>query len=236
VPGRLQRYDSRSISRDIDLESRLAANPGTLRCAPILNPDTLLEFIMTIRIVLASHSGYGHTQRLADSVAEGARSMLDVDVRQLDVADFTDSDWQSLAQADAIVFGAPTYMGGPSGQFKVFADATAKVWFAQGWKDKIAGGFTCSMAMSGDKFSTLQYFVTLAMQHSMIWVGTGMMPAMRPGHPDELNRLGGYIGVMAQADNVPPEQSPPAGDLATGRAYGARIAQVTRQYQQRRPL
>ncbi len=191
---------------------------------------------MSVRVAIASHSGYGHTQKLADSVAQGARGVLDVTVDQLNVAELNDAGWQTLAQADAIVFGAPTYMGGPSGQFKVFADATAKVWFAQAWKDRIAGGFTCSMAMSGDKFSTLQYFVTLAMQHSMIWVGTGMMPAQRAGHPDDINRLGSYLGVMAQADNVSPELSPPAGDLATAHAYGARIAQVAKQYQLRRPL
>jgi hypothetical protein len=33
---------------------------------------------------------------------------------------------------------------------------------------------------------------------------------------------------MAQADNVPPEQSPPKGDLDTGRAYGRRIAEQVR--------
>ncbi len=186
---------------------------------------------MTVRVVIASHSGYGHTRRVADSIAEGASSVLNTEVVQINVAEVSESGWQLLAQADAIIFGAPTYMGGPSGQFKVFADASAKVWFAQGWKDKIAGGFTCSMAMSGDKFSTLQYFVTLAMQHSMVWVGTGLMPAMRAGHPDELNRIGSSVGVMAQADNVAPEQSPPSGDLATGKAYGARIAQLTKQYQ-----
>jgi NAD(P)H dehydrogenase (quinone) len=119
-------------------------------------------------------------------------------------------------------------MGGPSGEFKKFADASAKVWFSQGWKDKLAGGFTCSLNMSGDKYSTLMYFVTLAMQHGMVWVGTGTMPPRRPGHPDETNRLGSSIGAMAQADNVPPEQSPPRGDLDTARAYGRRIAEQAR--------
>lgn len=189
---------------------------------------------MSIQLTVVSHSGYGHTQRVADALAEGAASILGTEATQLNVADISEAGWLQLAQADAIVFGAPTYMGGPSGQFKVFADASAKVWFAQGWKDKIAGGFTCSMSMSGDKLSTLQYFVTLAMQHSMIWVGTGLLPGARAGHPDELNRLGSYLGVMAQADNVPAEQSPPAGDLATARAYGARIAEVARQYRHRR--
>jgi NAD(P)H dehydrogenase (quinone) len=180
------------------------------------------------RIAIAFHSGYGHTRRVAESVQAGAASVAGAQVTLIDVSQVSDAQWDELAKADAIVFGAPTYMGGPSGVFKTFADASAKVWFSQGWKDKVAGGFTCSLNMSGDKYSTLMYFTTLAMQHGMIWVGTAMMSPTQPGHPDEMNRLGSTIGVMAQADNVPPEQSPPKGDLDTARAYGERIAQMAR--------
>ena len=70
--------------------------------------------------------------------------------------------------------------------------------------------------------------VTLAMQQGMIWVSLGQMPAAKPGAPDLANRIGSYIGVMAQADNVPAEQSPPKGDLDTAHAYGARIAHYAR--------
>ena len=180
-------------------------------------------------LVVAFHSGYGHTRRVADAVVAGAQSVAGVRVEAIDVQKIDDAGWATLAAADGIIFGAPTYMGGASAPFKAFADASASVWFSQAWKDKIAGGFTCSMAMSGDKYSTLMYFVTLAMQHSMIWVGTGMLPASRSGHPDEINRLGSYIGVMAQADNVAPEISPPNGDLETAHAYGKRVATVVTQ-------
>jgi NAD(P)H dehydrogenase (quinone) len=180
------------------------------------------------RIVVAYHSGYGHTKRVAEALREGAASVPGAQAALLDVAAVGDAQWAELAAADAIVFGAPTYMGGPSGVFKTFADASAKVWFSQGWRDKLAGGFTCSLNMSGDKFSTLSYFVTLAMQHGMIWVGTGLPPPATPGDPAAINRLGSSIGVMAQADNVPPEQSPPEGDLATAREYGRRIAETAR--------
>jgi len=182
------------------------------------------------RIVVAFHSGYGHTKRIAEALREGAASVPGAEASLLDVTTVGDAQWAELAAADAIAFGAPTYMGGPSGDFKKFADASAKVWFSQGWKDKLAGGFTCSLNMSGDKYSTLMYFVTLAMQHGMVWVGTGMMPPLQPGHPEELNRLGSSIGAMAQADNVPPEQSPPKGDLDTARAYGKRIAEQARRH------
>jgi NAD(P)H dehydrogenase (quinone) len=179
-------------------------------------------------VVIAYHSGYGHTKKIAEGVRAGAAAVAGTEATLLAVETIDDAGWAKLAAADAIVWGSPTYMGGASGPFKVFADASSKVWFTQGWKDKIAGGFTCSLSMSGDKYSTLMYFVTLAMQHSMVWVGTGMMPSQQPGAPETLNRIGSSIGVMAQADNVPPEQSPPQGDIDTAVAYGRRIAEFAR--------
>jgi NAD(P)H dehydrogenase (quinone) len=55
-----------------------------------------------------------------------------------------------------------------------------------------------------------------------------MMPSATAGAPEQMNRIGSTIGVMAQADNLPPEQSPPQGDLDTARAYGERIAMFAR--------
>ncbi len=177
------------------------------------------------QVVVAYHSGYGHTRMVADAVREGAAGVPGASASMIDVATIDDAGWNRLDAADAIVFGSPTYMGGPSGAFKTFADATAKVWFTQRWKDKIAGGFTNSLAMSGDKSWTLAYFVTLAMQHGMIWIGTAMLPSAVAGDPDALNRLGSYTGLMTQSDNVPPEESPGPGDLDTARAYGRRVAE-----------
>jgi NAD(P)H dehydrogenase (quinone) len=182
----------------------------------------------SVSIVVAFHSGYGHTKKIAEAVAAGAASVSGARAVLLDVSALQDNDWGEMNLAQAIIFGAPTYMGGPSAAFKAFADASAKIWFTQGWKDKLAGGFTCSQNMSGDKLSTLNYFTVLAMQHAMVWVGTGLPPALRPGDPQALNRLGSSVGVMAQADNVPAEQSPPKGDIDTGFFYGARIAQFAR--------
>jgi multimeric flavodoxin WrbA len=118
--------------------------------------------------VVIYHSGYGHTQRIAQSVAEGANAQLiaiDAD------GNITESDWAALDSADAILMGSPTYMGSVSWQFKKFADASSKQWMSGAWKDKVAGGFTISANLSGDKLSTLQYFITLSMQLGMVWVG-----------------------------------------------------------------
>ena len=180
-----------------------------------------------IRVVVAHHSGYGHTKKLAEAVGERAGG-AGASASLLPVEGIDAEGWAALEAADAIVFGAPTYMGGPSAQFKAFADASSRAWFSGLWRDKLAGGFTCSLSMSGDKFSTLTYLATLAMQHGMVWVGTGTMPATVPGAPEAINRLGGYFGVMAQADNVSPELSPPKGDLDSARGYGARITKMAK--------
>jgi NAD(P)H dehydrogenase (quinone) len=180
------------------------------------------------RIVVAYHSGYGHTKKLAEAVLDGLLS-AGADAKLIAVADIDEAGWADLDAADTIVFGAPTYMGGASADFKKFADASSKAWFTQKWRDKIAAGFTNSASMNGDKFSTIQYFVTLAMQHSMIWTGTAIMPAnTKAATRNDPNFLGGLTGLLATSPaDASPEEAPPAGDLETARAFGARVAAVT---------
>jgi NAD(P)H dehydrogenase (quinone) len=117
--------------------------------------DELKAHDELMRVSVAYHSGYGHTAKQAEAVANGAGSVPNTDVCLLPVTDLSEESWQTLDRSDAIVFGTPTYMGGPSAQFKAFADASSKVWYAnQGWEDKVAAGFTNSGGMSGDKLNT----------------------------------------------------------------------------------
>jgi NAD(P)H dehydrogenase (quinone) len=180
-------------------------------------------------IVVVSHSGYGHTAKQAEAVLAGAASVPGAHALALTIdaeGNLPDNAWESLAAADAIIFGSPTYMGGPSWQFKKFADASSKAWFGQAWKDKVAAGFTNSASLNGDKHSTLHYFITLAMQHGMAWVGSGMMPAnTKAAQRDDVNHLGSFAGAMAQSPaDSSPEEGPPPGDLETARLFGARVA------------
>ena len=126
------------------------------------------------QVVVVYHSGYGHTQRMAQAVADGAGAQLvAIDAE----GNLPAGGWEQLKAADAIIFGSPTYMGGVSWQFKKFADASSRPWYAQEWKDKLAAGFTNSAGMNGDKQGTLTSLFTLAMQHSMLWVSQGLMPS-----------------------------------------------------------
>ena len=175
-------------------------------------------------IVVVYHSGYGHTQRMAQSVAQGAGAQLlaiDAD------GNLPEGGWAQLAAAEAIVFGAPTYMGAPSWQFKKFADASSKPWFAQTWKDKLFAGFTNSAGVQGDKQVTLDYFYHLAMQHGGIWIGLGLLPAnSKAATRNDLNNLGASIGAYMQSPSDCSVEEIPQGDLDTALAYGQRIAEV----------
>ncbi|MBS0451647.1 MAG: flavodoxin family protein [Proteobacteria bacterium] len=173
-------------------------------------------------IVVVFHSGYGHTQRMAQAVADGAGALLipiDAD------GNLPAGGWDAIAAARAIVFGAPTYMGGPSWQFKKFADASSKPWYVQAWKDKLFAGFTNSAAMNGDKFATIQYFWTLAMQHGGLWVGLGVLPSNdKAATRNSPNFVGGYAGALATSPTDASSSEMAKGDLETARILGERVA------------
>ncbi len=176
------------------------------------------------KIVVVYHSGYGHTQRMAQAVADGAGAeLLAIDAD----GNLPEGGWDTLNAADAIIMGSPTYMGTVSWQFKKFADASSKAWFTQAWKDKVFAGFTNSASMNGDKHSTLHYFITLALQHGGVWVGQTQMPSnTKAAQRNDPNYLGSYAGAMAQSPADAGAQEMPQGDLDTARAFGQRVAEV----------
>ena len=179
-------------------------------------------------VVVLYHSGYGHTQRMAQAVAEGASAellVIDAD------GNLPDGGWDTLSAADAIIMGSPTYMGNVSWQFKKFADASSKIWYTQAWKDKLFAGFTNSAAVNGDKSSTLSYLFTLAMQHGGIWVSQGMVPSnSKTAQRNDLNYLGSYSGAIAQSPSDAGAHEMLPGDLATARVFGKRVLDVAARF------
>jgi len=183
-------------------------------------------------IAIVYHSGYGHTKVQAEAVARGAGSVADTTPVLVGVDDM-DAHWDTLNAADAIIFGSPTYMGSVSAPFKGFMDASSKVWMEQGWKDKLAAGFTNSASHSGDKLNTLMQISVFAAQHSMLWVGLGLMPGNNStqGSPDDLNRIGSFLGAMAQSNSdAGPDVAPPKSDQDTAAALGRRVAEAAHRW------
>jgi NAD(P)H dehydrogenase (quinone) len=181
------------------------------------------------KIAIVYHSGFGHTALFANEIKKGVEAVSGIECDLIHTDDAT-KKIDDLAKYDGLLFGTPTYMGNVSGPFKTFMDATAGVWMKAGWKDKLAGGFTVSGSPSGDKLNTLQSLAVFAAQHGMIWIGSHQMPEIYQGVAPEqaANRLGSYLGAMAQAANDAPEKSFVPGDLKTARIYGERFATIVK--------
>jgi multimeric flavodoxin WrbA len=181
------------------------------------------------KVAVVFHSGYGHTLRMAQAVAEGA----DAELVAIDAdGNLPEGGWDTLAAADAIIMGSPTYMGSVSWQFKKFADASSKPWYTQAWKDKLFAGFTNSASLNGDKLSTLTYLFTLAMQHGGLWVSQGVMPSnSKAAQRNDANFLGSYSGAMAQSPSDAGANEMLPGDLDNARNLGKRVLAVAGKYQ-----
>lgn len=190
-------------------------------------------------VAIVYFSANDHTYLMAEAVAEGVEKagetakLLRITGDQIQNGRWSDAGFmETLKGVDAIVFGSPTYMGGVAAQFKAFIDAASEAWFAQQWKDKIAAGFTHSSSLSGDKQGTLIYMAVNAAQHSMIWGNVGDMPSHYVGKTDGINRLGSFMGVMAQSPMASDDQeiTIDEGDRRTCVSFGERIARATQQW------
>ncbi len=91
-------------------------------------------------------------------------------------------------------------MGNVSAGMKAFQEQAVSRWFSRAWQDKIAGAFTHSANLAGDKESTLHGLMVNAMQHGMIYVSLGLAPAanepealadIEGAGPNAINRVDG---------------------------------------------
>lgn len=177
-------------------------------------------------IAITYFSGSGAISRTASLIAKAAQDTGE-EARLIDVADPDRIDWAALHGADAILFGTPTYMGGPAAGFKAFMDATGDdIWLDRTWADKIAGGFTAGVNTGGDKLATLQALNVFAMQHGMIWIGQEVIGGPVFKENDGLNLSGTFLGLAVNADT----KGLTEGCVASTTIYGTRIAQAVRRW------
>jgi NAD(P)H dehydrogenase (quinone) len=194
-------------------------------------------------VFVVFYSNTGHTAVIAEAVARGAGAVEGVEARLLRILPEhlvngryrNEALMKTLDESDAIIFGAPTFMGSISAVFKAFMEATFPLWFEQRWKDKIASGFTNSASQSGDKLSSLMQLVVLAAQLSMIWVPVGDPPGNNwsGGSVNDVNRLGSWLGVMSQSNgDQGPDLSPSEGDRKTAERHGRRVARIAKRWKE----
>lgn len=169
-------------------------------------------------LAIVYHSPYGHTAKVAQHIAQGA-TQVGATVHLMNIENI---NWDVLDQADAILFGCPTYMGNLTSGLKLFMEQSSKRWLARTWQGKLAAGFTNGGGLSGDKLAVLQQINLFAMQHGMLWTGLPLMPTGR--NTEDLNRMSSFLGLMTQSDNAPTDITPPKGDLETAIWFGEYVA------------
>ncbi len=178
------------------------------------------------KVAVVYHSGQGHTECMAKKVVEGVGSVAGVEVDLLK-ADELSTTPEKLIDYDGFIWGSPTYLGGVSGVFKTFMDATGRLWKNQQLKGKLAAGFTVSSLSAGDKQTTLLSMVVFSMQHGMLWIGNSLMPEQHSGVPyaQAANRLGSWTGMMTQAGHGgSAADSFEPGDIRTAKLFGQNFA------------
>ena len=185
-----------------------------------------------VKIAVVYHSGYGHTSRLAEAIARGAGRVEDAEVVLVKSED-APANWDLLDGADAIIMGAPTYMGSLSAPFKAFMDATSNLQYVEKrWAGKLAAGFTNGASRGGDKQNSLIQLMTFAAQHQMHWVNLGLNYGNNRSYTNEdiLNRDSYTLGMAGQADmDQSGDVAPPSSDIRTAEFLGRRVAEVAQE-------
>jgi len=189
---------------------------------------------------------YGHVYRMAEAVAEGARSVPGVEVvlRQVpetlpdDViakmgatearkafAHVPVADPETLPQADAILFGTPTRFGNMCAQMRAFLDRTGGLWAKGALVGKIGSVFVSTGTQHGGQETTITSFHSTLLHHGMLIAGC---PYTEPGLTNMAEITGGSpygAGTLADGDG---SRLPSANELAIARFQGAHVAALAR--------
>jgi NAD(P)H dehydrogenase (quinone) len=200
---------------------------------------------MTVKILIAYYSMFGHIHRLAEAVAAGASGVdgVSVDMRRvpetlpLDVLEKTGTlkaqkafshvpicSRNDLGNYDAIIFGTPTRYGNMCGQMRQFLDATGSLWVQGALVGKVGSVFTSSATQHGGQESTILSFHTTLLHHGMIILG---LPYLFTGQSraDEITGCSPYGAstIAGQGGDRWPTENELAGARFQGR-YVALIA------------
>lgn len=197
-----------------------------------------------MKVLIVYYSMYGHTHRMAQAVADGARSCPGVDASILRVpetlpgkvleqmnatgtlaaqSDVPVAAIGDLAEADAIVFGTPTRFGNMCGQMRQFLDAAGQLWKSGALVGKIGSVFTSSNTQHGGQESTILSVHTTLLHLGMVIVG---LPYSFEGQSrtDEITGCSPYgASTIAGADG---SREPSENELAGARFQGRHVASL----------
>lgn len=201
---------------------------------------------MKINVQIVFYSMYGHTYKMAEAVAEGAREVEDVEVSLYQVPELVPEEVleragakaaraafahipvakpEQLAEADAIIFGTPTRFGNMCAQMRNFLDQTGPLWMKGGLVGKVGSVFTSTATQHGGQETTITSFHSTLLHHGMIIVGVPYseqrlvnMSEITGGTPYGASTLAGGDGSRQPSEN----------ELAIARFQGRHVAQLAR--------
>jgi NAD(P)H dehydrogenase (quinone) len=194
------------------------------------------------KVLVLYYSSYGHIEKMADAVAQGARSAgAEVDILRVpetapaavveaagfkaDTAHPVISGPDVLTDYDAIILGAPTRFGRLPSQMASFWDTTGGLWFNGKLIGKVGGAFTSTASQHGGQETTLFSLITNLLHHGLTIVGLDYGFQAQMG-VDQV-RGGSPYGATTVADGDGSRQ-PSEQELEGARYQGRRIAETAR--------
>jgi NAD(P)H:quinone oxidoreductase type IV len=199
---------------------------------------------MKVKIVF--YSMYGHIYKMAEAVAEGAREVKGAEVRLLQVpelvpdkvleksgakkareafANIPTAKPDDLADADALIFGAPTRFGNMCAQMRNFLDQTGGLWSKGALVGKVGSVFTSTGTQHGGQETTITSFHTTLLHHGMVIVGLPYSET-RQMTVDEVSGGSPYGATTITASDG--SRVPSENELAMARFQGQHVAKIAR--------
>ena len=191
------------------------------------------------RVLVLYYSMYGHVERMAQAVAEGARSagaetavkrvaelvpreVLEKSHAKLDQA-APEATPQELDQYDAIILGSPTRYGRMPAQMAQFWDQTGGLWARGALLGKVGSAFTSTATQHGGQETTLMAIHTMLLHHGMVLVG---LPYAASGQMTLAEITGGSPYGASTIAGGKGERQPSANELELARWQGRHVAEI----------
>ncbi|RMD53553.1 MAG: NAD(P)H:quinone oxidoreductase [Nitrospirae bacterium] len=198
------------------------------------------------KVLVVYYSMYGHVYKMAETAAEGAQSIENVEATLRRVPETLPSEvlekmgaiefqkeqshvpictLDELAGADAIIFGTPTRFGNMCGQMRQFLDTTGQLWVKGALVGKVGSVITSSNTQHGGQESTILTFHITMLHHGMIIVG---LPYTFKGQMtmDEITGCSPY-GASTIAGSKG-RRIPSQNELAGARFLGEHVAKIAK--------
>ncbi len=167
------------------------------------------ELPQRVHVLIAYHSMTGHTEKMAQGIMDGAKTVPGTVVVLKRVGQVTAKD---LFSADAVVVGSPVYWSNMAGEVKTFFDnwqLKFGVFPEFKMRDKVGAAFATGGQVAGGKEVTMLTILAAMLGNQMIVVSGG-----------------GAFGASATTEG----ESPGIDDkeLAAAKVLGKRVAEVAR--------